>query len=318
MANKKKCVDCGQVKALDFFKPRKNQLHGVTKTCRECLGARKLVRGKEDWVYLDAGLMAQIYAAKNWAVFPLMPNRMKPATKGGVKDATTDPDQIQKWWQENPDYNIGIATGKPSGLIVFNVNGNDWRKAEWEACIEEAGPFPDGLRQLTPNGGCQYMCAFDPALVVNLQKVPVGVGVLSDGEYIVAEPSIVDGKRFAFDPDYPVLSELPPSLPQRWAEAFFYTPTQGNTAVSGGQPRKALEAPDPVNSPEHYKTGGIECIDAMIQVFGEDAVRTYARINAFKYQWRHRYKGKPEEDLAKAAWYTRFADGDDPRKEDKQ
>ena len=89
---------------------------------------------------------------------------------------------------------------------------------------------------------------------------------------------------------------------------------------------EALEAPkkvvrvirksasDPVNSPEHYKTGGIECIDAMIQVFGEDAVRTYARINAFKYQWRHRYKGKPEEDLAKAAWYTRFADGDDPRK----
>ena len=76
---------------------------------------------------------------------------------------------------------------------------------------------------------------------------------------------------------------------------------------------KAAKA-DPVNSPRHYKTGGIECIDAMIQVFGIDAVRTYARINAFKYQWRHRYKGKPEEDLAKAAWYTRFAEGDDPRK----
>lgn len=74
-------------------------------------------------------------------------------------------------------------------------------------------------------------------------------------------------------------------------------------------------ATDPVNSPGHYKTGGIECIDAMIQVFGEDAVRTYARINAFKYIWRHNYKGKPEEDLAKAAWYTRFANGDDPRKE---
>ena len=85
---------------------------------------------------------------------------------------------------------------------------------------------------------------------------------------------------------------------------------------SEAQKRRYAEAAkaDPVNSPEHYKTGGIECIDAMIQVFGEDAVRTYARINAFKYQWRHRYKGKPEEDLAKAAWYTRFADGDDPRK----
>ncbi|HEY7822778.1 MAG TPA: DUF3310 domain-containing protein [Acidimicrobiia bacterium] len=86
-------------------------------------------------------------------------------------------------------------------------------------------------------------------------------------------------------------------------------------STSGEQFLKALDAADPVNSPDHYRTGGIECIDAMVQVFGEEAVRTYARINAFKYVWRHQYKGKPEEDLAKAAWYTRFADGDDPRKE---
>ena len=72
---------------------------------------------------------------------------------------------------------------------------------------------------------------------------------------------------------------------------------------------------DPVNSPEHYKTGGIECIDAMVQVFGEEAVRTYARINAFKYQWRAPYKGKTAEDYKKALWYLRFADGDDPRKD---
>lgn len=72
---------------------------------------------------------------------------------------------------------------------------------------------------------------------------------------------------------------------------------------------------DMVNSPPHYKTGGLECIDAMVQVFGVEAVRTYARINAFKYQWRAPYKGKQAEDLAKALWYLRFANGDDPRKE---
>tara|TARA_S200002703_G_scaffold74073_5_gene63972 strand:- start:3002 stop:3403 length:402 start_codon:yes stop_codon:yes gene_type:complete len=72
---------------------------------------------------------------------------------------------------------------------------------------------------------------------------------------------------------------------------------------------------DMVNSPPHYKTGGLECIDAMVQVFGAEAVRTYARINAFKYQWRAPYKGKQAEDLAKALWYLRFANGDDPRKE---
>jgi hypothetical protein len=79
---------------------------------------------------------------------------------------------------------------------------------------------------------------------------------------------------------------------------------------------KAKEsAPDPVNNPSHYQQGGIECIDAMVQVFGEDAVRTYARINAFKYQWRAPYKGKTAEDYEKALWYLRFAAGDDPRKD---
>lgn len=72
---------------------------------------------------------------------------------------------------------------------------------------------------------------------------------------------------------------------------------------------------DMVNSPPHYRKGEMECIDAMIQVFGVEAVRTYARINAFKYMWRAPYKGRTAEDYSKALWYLRFAGGDDPRKE---
>ena len=82
--------------------------------------------------------------------------------------------------------------------------------------------------------------------------------------------------------------------------------------MARGRPRKV--AADPVNQPAHYRTGDIECIDAMVQVFGEEAVRTYARINAFKYQWRAPYKGQEEQDVQKALWYLRYATGDDPRK----
>ena len=73
--------------------------------------------------------------------------------------------------------------------------------------------------------------------------------------------------------------------------------------------------PDMVNSPPHYlRDGEIECIDAMIQVFGREAVQLYSRINAFKYQWRQNYKhDDPSEDISKAIWYLRFSQGDDPR-----
>lgn len=40
---------------------------------------------------------------------------------------------------------------------------------------------------------------------------------------------------------------------------------------------------DMVNSPKHYANSKVECIDAMEQVFGKDAVMTFALLNCFKY-----------------------------------
>lgn len=60
--------------------------------------------------------------------------------------------------------------------------------------------------------------------------------------------------------------------------------------------------PDPVERPEHYTSGGIECIDAMTAAFGDEAVKDFCLCNAFKYLWRHRQKNGVE-DLKKARWY---------------
>ena len=61
--------------------------------------------------------------------------------------------------------------------------------------------------------------------------------------------------------------------------------------------------PDMVNSPYHYTHGGKECIDWI-----ESLKLGYSDGNAFKYLYRHNYKGKPIEDLKKAVWYmTRYS-----------
>jgi hypothetical protein len=70
---------------------------------------------------------------------------------------------------------------------------------------------------------------------------------------------------------------------------------------------------DVVNSPSHYKVGGVECIDVMIQLYGLKRVQEYAEIAAFKYAWREGRKGDSKTDKRKKIWYTRFAMGDDPR-----
>ena len=73
---------------------------------------------------------------------------------------------------------------------------------------------------------------------------------------------------------------------------------------------------DMVNSPAHYADSEIECIDAMVAAFGPEAVQIYCRCASFKYQWRAGKKYDAVEDLKKSIWYTRFALGDDPRKDD--
>jgi hypothetical protein len=85
------------------------------------------------------------------------------------------------------------------------------------------------------------------------------------------------------------------------------TPLKGGTLVkTADAPRIVLEhfgvdidkAHDPVNHPEHYKTGGIETID-----FIEGKQLNYNLGNVVKYVTRADHKGNRLEDLEKARWY---------------
>lgn len=60
---------------------------------------------------------------------------------------------------------------------------------------------------------------------------------------------------------------------------------------------------DVVNSPPHYKTGGIEAIEGIEASMGPEAYAGYLKGNIMKYMWRYERKGKPVEDLKKARWY---------------
>ena len=60
---------------------------------------------------------------------------------------------------------------------------------------------------------------------------------------------------------------------------------------------------DPVNHPKHYKKGNKECIDVIKDSLTEEEFKGYLKGCNIKYMWRYEYKGKPLEDLDKAAWY---------------
>ncbi len=106
-----------------------------------------------------------------------------PRTPHGFKDATTDAEKIRRWWTDYPDANIGIATGKVSGIWVADY---DPRSSEGErSYIERFGP-QSTPHTLTGGLGGHFLYAYHDDLPKGGIK---GIDIKSDGGYIVAPPS---------------------------------------------------------------------------------------------------------------------------------
>ena len=58
---------------------------------------------------------------------------------------------------------------------------------------------------------------------------------------------------------------------------------------------------DPVNHPDHYTSGNIECLDAIKAALG-DNYKYYVQGNLLKYIWRFSLKNG-KQDLQKAQFY---------------
>lgn len=63
--------------------------------------------------------------------------------------------------------------------------------------------------------------------------------------------------------------------------------------------------PSNVDHPFHYNSSKYECIEVMRDIFGDEAVRTWIKLNLFKYAWRADRKNH-DEDIAKIAWYADY------------
>lgn len=71
-----------------------------------------------------------------------------------------------------------------------------------------------------------------------------------------------------------------------------------------GSWKRALEMKaDMVNSPPHYKVGGIEAIDYLQAKLSPEEFAGYCRGNMLKYVSRAGHKADAAEDMRKALWY---------------
>ncbi len=101
---------------------------------------------------------ALAYAQNGWPVFPLK-GKIPFKDSSGLKDATTDPEQIQAWWTQHPTANIGLATGERSGIIVLDIDPPEGYFS-MKALQATHSPLPDTRRSRTANKGLHYFFVY--------------------------------------------------------------------------------------------------------------------------------------------------------------
>lgn len=144
------------------------------------------------------------YIKLGLAVFPLEPNGKKPLTRNGCNDATTDAAQVKAWWQNTPNANIGIATGKRSGgIFVIDLDIDEDKGLDGYHSLDdwqrENGKFPDSWISITGRGGYHLYFKSDDE-IRNRAGIIDGVDVRGEGGYVVAPPSIhQNGNRYEWE-----------------------------------------------------------------------------------------------------------------------
>ncbi len=134
-------------------------------------------------------LDALLYIARGWSVFPLVPRTKTPAMKlapllaGQVR---LDAAQVKAIWTATPDAGVAIVTGKPSGVVVLDVdprNGGD------EAAVRAALGYTPQFVVRTGGGGIHIYCAMGAADVRCGKTSMAGVDRKGSGGFVVAPPS---------------------------------------------------------------------------------------------------------------------------------
>ena len=122
-----------------------------------------------------------------------------PRTQHGLNDASADPDQAWWWWERWRDANIGIRTGKPSGLVVLDEDGEEGRES-LAALEARYGALVETLtaRSGRVTGGKHRYFAYAGNDIKNsVGQVGAGLDVRANGGMIVAPPSVhYTGNRY--------------------------------------------------------------------------------------------------------------------------
>ena len=130
------------------------------------------------------------------SVFPVGRDKKPLIEWKHLQEELPHPDEIDTWWDRWPDANIGVATGKVSGLVVLDADGPSGlaslKSLQTPATtwLSQTGRVEGGWQQFFRHPGGDVR-------IGNKAGLKPGLDVRGDGGYVIVPPSVhASGRRY--------------------------------------------------------------------------------------------------------------------------
>lgn len=154
---------------------------------------------------------ALAYASQGIKVFPCKPLSKVPATEHGFLDASADPEQINRWWSENREYNLAMCPADAGWLVVDEETYAAEYKPDW---FKPFGDLPPTRIHQSARGGRHRI--YEGVGPSSTRRLAPKVDTRSVGGYIVLPPSVVFDEESGITGHYRALNNLPLAELPEW------------------------------------------------------------------------------------------------------
>lgn len=195
---------------------------------------------------------ALYYVRLGLAVAPLKPLEKDVfATKHGFNDASKDPEQIEKWWTKNPNYNIAIKTGTTSNVLVVDKDekGKNGLAIYKKWCQDNGFNPPTTWKAISQSGGEHEYWFTKEAFKSPLELLGC-IDIRADGACIVAPPSVTRNGKYTWTECNPTNYPMN-ALPK---ELAFFARHPGKTKTINIADMNKPQNTDPDKSQGHNTT----------------------------------------------------------------
>lgn len=121
------------------------------------------------------------YLSKGWPIIPINPTTKKPCLDSWKEFSNRLPTkkEVSSWWTKWPWANIGLVTGKLSGVSVVDVDPRHGGTTD---------NLPYTVQSETGGGGSHHFYQYDSS-VHSQNGLKEGIDLKSDGGYVILPPS---------------------------------------------------------------------------------------------------------------------------------